>query len=67
MSHHNHVGRAARVFHAFALQPFSQIARDLVGAVVAEQARLVTDMGPIICARHSLSNPRARLVIASNR
>ena len=36
---------AARVLHAFALQPFSQIARDVAGAVVAEKAGLVDSEG----------------------
>ena len=38
------VWRAARVLHAFVLQPFSKIARDIAGTVVAEQTWLVNDM-----------------------
>jgi len=38
------VWRAARVLHAFVLQPFSQFARDVAGAVVAQQTRLMNDV-----------------------
>ena len=38
------VRRAARMLHAFVLQPFRQFARDVAGTVVAEQPWLVDDM-----------------------
>jgi hypothetical protein len=38
------VWRAARVLHAFVLQPFSQFSLDVVGSVVAEQPRLMNDV-----------------------
>jgi hypothetical protein len=34
------VGRAANVPHVLCIQPFSQISRDVAGAIIAEQARL---------------------------
>ena len=38
------IRRTAGVFHAFVLQPFSQLSRDIAGAVITQQARLVGDM-----------------------
>ena len=38
------VWRTARVLHAFVLQPFSQFARDVAGAIVAQQTRLMNDV-----------------------
>ena len=38
---------AARVLHAFAVQPFGKFARDVAGSVVAEQTRLVDDVNLI--------------------
>jgi len=32
------------MLHAFALQPFSQVRRDVTGAIVAEKPRLVDGM-----------------------
>ena len=40
------IRRTARVLHAFVLQPFSQVPRDVAGTVVAEQTRLVERRGP---------------------
>ena len=37
------IGRAAHVLHAGVFEPFRQIARDVAGTVVAEQARFVDD------------------------
>jgi len=41
------IRRAARVLHAFVLQPFSKIARDIAGSIVAQQARFVDDVNLI--------------------
>ena len=38
------IRRTARVLHAFVLQPFSQVPRDVAGTVVAEQTRLMDDV-----------------------
>jgi hypothetical protein len=37
------VWRATRMWHAFVFQPLCQITRDVTGAVIAEQTRLVND------------------------
>ena len=38
------IWRPARMPHAFVAQPFGQVARDVAGAVVTQQSRLVNDM-----------------------
>ena len=38
------IRRTTGVLHAFVLQPFSQLSRDVAGAVITQQARLVGDM-----------------------
>ena len=38
------IRRATRMLHAFVLQPFSQIARDLTEAVVTQQTWFVNDV-----------------------
>ena len=44
------IGCAAGMLHAFALQPFSQIPRDVTGAIVAEQTWFVDNMN-LVAAR----------------
>ena len=41
------IGCAADVVHFLILQPFSQIAGDIGRTVIAEQSRLVNDIGAI--------------------
>ena len=43
--------RAAHVGHLLFTQPFSQVARDVAGAIITEQMRLVTDDGLIAARR----------------
>ena len=45
------IRRAARVLHAFAVQPLSKFTRDVAGSVVAEQTRLVDDVNLITTGR----------------
>ena len=60
------IGRSARVLHAFALQPFSQFARDVAGSVVAEQARLMNNVD-LVAARCLQSQvQRVRHVLGSH-
>lgn len=44
------IRRTTRMLHAFVLQPFCKIARDVTGSVVAEQTWLVNDVN-LIAAR----------------
>ena len=44
------IRRTAGMLHAFALQPFSQIPRDVTGAIVAEQTWFVDNMS-LVAAR----------------
>ena len=38
------IRRTAGVLHAFVLQPFSQLCRDVAGAVITQQERLMGDV-----------------------
>lgn len=45
------IWRTARVLHAFVLQPFGQLARDIAGSVVAQQSWFVEHMNLITAGR----------------
>ena len=45
------IRRTARVLHPLVLQPFSQLARDIAGSVVAQQSWLVEDVNLVTSRR----------------
>ena len=57
---------AARMLHAFALQPFSQFSRDVAGSVVAEQARLVNNVDLVATRCLQSQVQRVRHVLGSH-
>ncbi len=57
------IRRTAGVLHAFVLQPFGQLPRDVAGAVVAQQARLVGDVN--LAASRRLLKPDPSVSVTS--
>ena len=53
------IWRTTKMLHVFVLQPFSQLARDVAGAVVAEQSWLMNDVN--LVATRSLQSKVERV------
>ena len=60
------IARATRVLHAFALQPFGQVTRDVAGPVVTEQSRFMNDVNLIATGCLQCQIERVRYIFSSH-